>query len=92
MKVYGISYIDDDDYTLDNILHGGDIYGDVYEFASHVEDFLDEYDDIHNLKPQYEYHNKDELVELLEGFEGTTYLYANKVRSMGIVIHIYNLL
>ncbi len=91
MKVYGINYASIEDYKLRDRLSGGDIYSDVKEFAKIVMEFVNDYDEDNSMIPQHEYHNMEELIELLNSFENSTYLYTNNDYTCGIIINIYNL-
>ncbi len=91
MKVYGVEYVSVEDYNLQDCLSGGDIYQDVNMFAKCVMEFLDEYDSYEDMVPLHEYHNLEELVELLESFDDSTYLYTDKNYTSGIIINIYNI-
>jgi hypothetical protein len=89
MKVYGIEYASIEDYKLRDRLSGGDLYSDVKVFSKCVMDFLDNsYED---MVPRHEYHNFEELVELLESFDDSTYLYTDRNYTSGIIINIYNI-
>lgn len=92
MKAYGISYANIEDYKLRDRLSGGDIYIDVKEFAKIVVEFVDDYDDDNSMIPQHEYHNIEELIELLESFKESTYLYTDNDYIYGIIINIYNVI
>ena len=91
MKAYGVEYVSVEDYKLRDRLSGGDIYTDVNMFAKCVMEFLDEYDSYTDMVPRHEYHNFEELVELLESFDDSTYLYTDTHYTSGIIINIYNL-
>jgi len=92
MKVYGINCVTPNEFKNGCYFYGDDLYSDVWDFAKHVEDFLDDYDGINNMDPLHEYHNRDELVELLESFDCFTYFYMDKCLTKSIIIYVYNVL
>jgi hypothetical protein len=81
MKTYGLSYINIEDYKWQDNLCSGNIYTDIKEFAKIVMPFIDNND-----------RNKlEEIIELLESLNNSTFLYTDKDYTYGIIIHIYNL-
>lgn len=91
MKGYGINYVNLGYYKLRDLLSGGDIYSDVKEFAKIVMPFIEDYNYGDEMVPKHEYHNMEELIELLESLTSSTYLYVDMDCTSGIVINIYNL-